>query len=297
MIGLLCRHDSPARRYNTLDTPHPFAYNKRMKVIHSLLISTMLAAPSLYARDAAAAERAGAESSGVVQAADIDSIFRELVDEAQVINRLLNEVTDRESADRIVPELKSRLQHLRVGLSGLERYSFSREQDAEALKSHMTSLTHISQRNLADMQRLAGVNAYGSEALMGIFDLYKINTLKAEGLDADDLPQTMLYHELEDALEAALPLLRRIQSEETATESLPGLRAVLSKIESAHRRLVLLAPPHTNEQKEALRPVRENLHRLSLQLKEEISRLQAAKCYSCAALDALLPHLLSPAAS
>lgn len=226
----------------------------------------------------------------------IDVQCRELVQVSQEMYKLLSEVADKEGADRAAGVLREKLARMSELLRSLESFPFDQAQDTEALKSHMATLTHISQLNLDTMQRLAEVNAYGSEALMGIFNRYKVDSQAVKLLDADDLPHTQLYGELADALESAILTLRQVQDETSARGSLAELGALLRQVETTHNKLSLLAPLHTDEQKEALRPVRERLMHISDELRGEAQRLQAEKCYRCAELDALLPRLLRPAA-
>lgn len=228
---------------------------------------------------------------------DIDSFFHELVEAAQQVTHLLNEVADQESADRIAPALKQKLAYINDKLHALETFPPKSEQDAEALKQHMATLTHVSQNTLDSLQRLAEVNAYGSEALMEVFDRYKVDTEKIPHLQAEDVPQARIYSDLADYLDDALYALRKAQDEATAHEAIISLRPLLSKMEQAHHMLVQLAPPATDEQREAVRPVRERLLKLSNELKEEISRLQTAHCYKNEELDQLLPRLLQATSS
>ena len=222
----------------------------------------------------------------------IDSFFQHLLAQAQQVDELLTQVADKESADRIAGPLVEQLQTIDDGLGKLQNFPFTQEKDAEAMKMHMATLTHISQNTLATMQRLVEVNAYGSEALMKVFDHYKLSSEKIPHLQADDLPHAQLYSELAEMLDDALVLLRRTQDEASVPPCLESLRPLLKKIADAHHMLVQLAPPRTNEQKEAIRPARERLLKVSNELRKEISRLQAVHCFRNNELDALLPQLL-----
>lgn len=267
-----------------------------MKYTCALLAGILLGTSTALSQEAAGSAAPTAQPALTPPGESIDSLCSELVSVSQQVYNLLGEVADKESADRVAPRLKEKLHFMSDRLRLLETLPFDHEQDTEALKSHMASLTHISQSNLAAMQRLAEVNAYGSEDLMAIFDRYKVEKRAINGLDADDLPQTQLYNELADTLESAIFTLQQIQSEEQAKAGLESLRPLLHKLEAAHNKLTILAPPHTDEQREALRPARERLARLSDELKKEISRLQAAKYYNCLELDTQLPRLLRLAA-
>ena len=128
------------------------------------------------------AQEAPAEQQALCPAAElssppspVDSLFGQMLEAAQQISRLLSEVTDKESADRSAVLLEQKLAYMDEQLRTLENFSFRRAQDAKALKVHMATLTHISQSYLASMQRLAVVNAYGSETLLALFVRFKVD--------------------------------------------------------------------------------------------------------------------------
>lgn len=264
------------------------------------IVASLLICPAGLWGQYASAEQAVAVDDAVEPppaSPKMEALFAELVADAQHIGQLLNEVTDKESADRVAQELDQRLTHMNTQLHELEQMPL-RGRDAEALKQHMATLTHVCQSTLQAMQRLAEVNAYGSEALMGVFSRYKIGDGKLPThLQDDDLPHTQLYAELTDAMEDALYCLQRVQDEPGARQAAADLTPTLHKIERICQMLVQLAPPRTDEQREAVRPARERLHTLMSDLKAQCDRLRKAHCYNCEALDLLLPRLLQVAVS
>lgn len=237
----------------------------------------------------------GEASAAALPWPQVEETFQAMVEDARQISRLLGEVTDRETADRVAGELEQALAHMNEKLQALEGYSFRREQDAEALKQHMATLTHVSQSYLATMQRLAEVQAYGSSALSGVMQRYKMDGDRLSHLRADDLPHTPLYNELADSLEDALYSLSKVQDEAGAAGAAPALRELLQRISHAHHLLEQLAPPHTDEQKEVVRPVRERLRQALGELQKENERIKAAQYYNNRELEALLPRLLQVA--
>lgn len=222
----------------------------------------------------------------------METLFHEIVNEARQIDLMLNGVTDKESADRSVRLLEQMLTHMDEHLHELEHFPFRQEQEAELLKSHMATLTHISQSYLSAMQRLAEVNAYGSEPLLALFVRYKVGSEKIKLLQAEDMPHTLLYGELADTLEDAIYTLNRVQNAAGSATVLPRLRALLGTANRVHHMLAQLVPPATDEQKEAVRPAREKLQKLFNDLKKAVDRLQNDRSYGNAELDALLPQLL-----
>lgn len=227
----------------------------------------------------------------------MDAIFDAMVKEAQQISRLLAEVTDKESADRVAGMLEVMLAHMGENLRALEEYSFHQEQDAEALKRHMATLTHVSQSYYATMQKLSEVNVYGSAALTLVFQRYKMDGEKLTHLQAEDLPHTSLYNELADTLEDALYCLNKVQDEASAAGAVPVLRDLQKKIDHTHHMLEQLVPPHTDEQKEVIRPVREQLRGVTTELKAASDRLKEVQFYRNRDLETLLPLMLQAAAS
>lgn len=227
-------------------------------------------------------------------AAAIDRVFAALVADAERVHALLGAVTDKESADGIVPEMEKVLADMEEKLHELEQYPFRSEKDAEVLSVNMATLTHVALSCLEDMQRLTEVNAYGSERLMGLFARYKLAGSNLP-LHADDLPHTQLYNALADMLDDALYCLRNVNDEAGAAAAVAKLRPMLQALEVSHNMLVQLAPPRTDEQREAIRPARERLQRLSTRLKEQTDRLQAEGCYRNAELNLILPRLLQMA--
>lgn len=223
----------------------------------------------------------------------MDEIFAQIVSDARRIEHMLSEVTDKETADRSADMLEEMLVHMDAHLRELEQYSFRHELEAEALKAHMTTLTHISQNYLSAMQRLAEVNAYGSENLLALFVRYKVDGEKRSHLQAEDMPHTQLYGELADTVEDVIYTLSRVQSAEDARAALSRLQTLLGNMNRMHHMLAQLVPPSTDEQKDAVRPARDKLRKLFKELQKATDRLQAAQSYGNKELDTLLPQILS----
>lgn len=270
-----------------------------MKLRYALFAGILLYSHSAWAQEDVSEKQAEerSETETAAPTSGVGALCRKLVQNAQDIGRLLSNVTDKESADQVASEVDKRLALMNEKLRELEAYPFHHEQDAEELKTHMATLTHVSQGCLSIMQKLVEVNAYGSEALMSVFMRYKVDDNKLQRLQAEDLPHTPLYEELADSLTDALYCLLKVQDADSAQQILPDLRKHLKKIEHTHHMLTQLAPPRTDEQREAVRPARERLQQLTKELKEVNDRLQEAHCYRNKELDLILPRLLQAAAS
>lgn len=261
-----------------------------MKSIFVVLSCSFIVSLAAWAQQAA--DEAAPARLESLDASHIDPFFANIVDEAQQIDRLLSGITDRESADRSAVQLEEKLAHMSTQLLALEQYPFLHDQDAEALKAHMATLTHVAQSYLAGMQRLSEVNAYGSETLLALFARYKIDGEKLSQLHADDMPHTRLYGELADSLEDLLYTLSQVKDAAAAAQALPRLEKLLVEINHLHDMLAQLVPPATDEQKEAVRPARERLQIISNDIKSAVDKLQAAQCYGNIELDAFLPRIL-----
>lgn len=233
------------------------------------------------------------DESEALAPSPMEELFLEIVDEARQIELMLNRVTDKETADRSASLLEHMLTRMNSHLHLLEQYSFRHEPEAEALKTNMATLMHISQSYLATMQRLAEVNAYGSDTLLTLFIRYKMDGEKIGHLQAEDMPHTQLYGELADTMEDITYTLKCIQSAADAAAALPRLRKLLRVTDRARHMLAQLIPPSTDEQKDAVRPARARLQGLFGELKKAIDRLQTEQSYGNKELDALLPKLLA----
>ena len=229
-------------------------------------LALCLVFPVTVAQEPAAAQSPPAPLSHPVRTA-LDDLFFEIVDEARQIERMLSEVTDKESADRSASLLEHTLVLMDSNLRRLEKLSFRHEPETAALKANMATLTHISQNYLAAMQRLAEVNAYGSEPLLALFIRYKMDGEKPANLQAEDMPHTQLYGELADTMEDAIYTLGCIQSAEEAAAAVPRLRNMLRTSDRAHHLLAQLVPPTTEEQRDAVQPARDKLRALFFELK------------------------------
>lgn len=265
---------------------------KRITVSIWLLALSMGVAAAQESAEAAGESRVAAESG-----TQMDAIFQEIVQDAHQIGVTLSGITDKESADAAVQPLEALLNDMSQRLRTLEETVSTRQgQDSEALKAHMSTLTHFSQSALNTMQRLIEVNAYGSEKLMALFTHYKLDGDKITHLQAEDMPHTQLYNELADRLEDALYTLGSIQDAASAANAVDEIREQLKVMERTRSMLSLLAPPTTEEQREAVRPARERLQKISAEIKNTIDKLQSVRCYSCSELDAMLPSLLHASA-
>lgn len=216
-----------------------------------------------------------------------------LISEGQQVETLLGSVADKASADVAAERLDQLLASMSHQLRQLQSRPITGDDDVRTIKTHMTSLTHISQMYLTTMKRLYEVEAYGSEKLMEVFRRYGVSVSVNSGvLQADDLPHTELYNKLSDQLENVLFVLRKTKDDATAAEAMQILQEQATQMERTRHMLTLLDPPRTDEQREAVLPSRERLMHLRKELLTLRSELQASGNSTMAQLMNLLERIL-----
>lgn len=228
---------------------------------------------SLVGDDYAQELPADSESNAI--ATRIDTLWTELVKHAISVDRLLVEVTDKTGADAVAPQLETLLASMSRMLEELESYPFSHPQDVQALKKQMAALTYVSQSYQGTIQKLVELSAYGSEELMNVFRRYKLDSTRSVYASAnmEDTPQMRLYSDLADQVDDALYGLRKWEKGDHTEDIVLMLLEHAGKIERTHHMLTLLAPPSTDDQREALRPARQRLQLLAAELKEICNRI------------------------
>lgn len=229
-----------------------------MRRICAIISGFLLLLPLVSAQGVQTAP-SGASKGPEPPKSEAKQLGEQMLSELREIMKLLSGVTDRASADEAAVPLREKLKSLDAHLRRLETLPLTNEQDARSIHGDMTELMHLSQAGLDMLQRLREVSAYGSEALMAIFDQYKFGLGAAPALRADDLPHSQLYNQLADEIEDALYTLRKVQDEAGAHDAAITVENLLDQIEHTHQMLTQLAPPRTQEQREALEPARTRL--------------------------------------
>lgn len=223
----------------------------------------------------------------------LEELCELLVSEEQRVEALLGTVVDKASANKAAEQLEQLFKTMSSRLQQLQSYPISGDDDALIIKTHMASLTRISQICLTTMRRLYEVNAYGSEQLMKVFRMYGVDTSTTSGvLQAEDLPYTELYNKLSDQVGNILFVLRKIKDNTAAAEAINTLREQAEQMEHTKRMLTLLDPPRTDEQKEAVLPTMERLRHLREELLALRSDLQSVEGAAMAQLMDLLERIL-----
>lgn len=97
-----------------------------------------------------------------------------LVQRAREVERLLRTVSDRKSADAVAEQVSLHLGEMKKGFQHLEKQAPANDDEARAVALEMRSLAHVMQGIMPVLQVLREVNAYGSEALINVFYLYKL---------------------------------------------------------------------------------------------------------------------------
>lgn len=97
-----------------------------------------------------------------------------LVLRAREVERLLRTVGDRSSADAVAELISLHLSEMKKGFALLEKQPLANEEESRNVALEMRSLAHVMQGIMPVLQVLREVNAYGSEALINVFLLYKL---------------------------------------------------------------------------------------------------------------------------
>lgn len=141
-----------------------------MRGIHRIVMSLLVALPVVGQQPTAALSEIPVPS---MQQSQTDTC-KALVQRAREVERLLRTVGDRESADAAAQQLHIHLEEMKKGFAHLEKQPLANEEEARAVAMEIRSLAHVMQGTMPVLQMLREVNAYGSEALINVFLLYKL---------------------------------------------------------------------------------------------------------------------------
>lgn len=232
------------------------------------------------------------EVSAVCNKDQVKHLGGQMLSEFREMLSLLNRVTDRKTADQAAVTLCGKLERLNAMLRELERLPFTDEEEAQTIHADMSELTHISQNCLEIMQKLSEMGAYGSEPLMAFFSQFKIGENRSAVPQADDMPHGQLCNKLADAIEDALYALRKVHNETSARDGAHTVEDMMDVIEHTKEMLSQLDPPRTEEQRDALQPLRERLQRISDEVRKVSEQLQKENYYNMSDLEAVVKKLV-----
>lgn len=224
---------------------------------------------------------------------EVPQICEALLSDSQAVLNLLNGVENRESADRVAPQLDILLRRIDENIKRLSSLPLSDSQVSGTIKTQMISLTHLAQDSLRAMQRLGEVGAYGSEKLMAIFAKYKVTLPSEHPIHAETLLHDRLLNSLADAVDEALYTLRRVHDEVSARDAANTVESLLVSIEDTRHMLTQLGPPRTEELRVALRPTRERVQRLGNEVRAVNEQLKSRKYFDIPRLGTIIERLLS----
>lgn len=192
-----------------------------MRGCFTMMAAAMLLPLSVTAADAEA-------PSTVVQCCPVCT---ELLDLSQQIDRILRSVSDRESADKAADELKGLLQRMQNLCVQLETLPVSTPEEARMLSDSMRTLTHIFQSYIPVVERLMEVNAYGSEKLVNVFNLYKVRDGYGAVQSQEESPRVLAWQEVADSLEEVLYHVRKLNTAAEVNQQMPRLREAVQRVE------------------------------------------------------------------
>ncbi len=261
-----------------------------MPIRHNIILSFLLLPAS--AQEPQIDEKNQGAELAPSPTGEVQYLGDQILNEAREVLKLLTEISDRTTADAAAEPLRERLKSLDNQVRMLEKLPFSDEQDARTIHSDMTALKHLSQAVLEIIRRLQDVGAYGSQALMNVFEQYKFGKEPASVLRSDDIPHSQLCNQLADEIEDALYTLRKIQDEVSARDGANTAEDLLHKIERTHDLLTQLAAPRTDEQCEALESARARMRHICAEIRKVHDSLRLNQFFKEPRLDDILDRLI-----
>lgn len=209
-----------------------------------------------------------AEAAGAAAEVQSCPVCTELLDLSQQIDRILRSVSDRESADKASVELKCLLDRMQNLCCQLEKIPVSTPEDARMLSDSMRTLTHIFQSYIPVVERLMEVNAYGSEQLVNVFNLYKVRDGYTAGHTQEESPRLQAWQEVVDSLDEVLYHVRKLNTAEDVNQRMLQLREAVQRAEQ--RTLATRADESLQDMPISCRT---QLSALYQELRDEMSRL------------------------
>ena len=195
-------------------------------------------------------------------------VCNELLDLSRQIDRILRSVSDRESADKAADELTGLFERMQNLCCQLETLPVSTPEDARMLSDSMRTLTHIFQSYIPIVERLMEVNAYGSEKLVNVFNLYKVRDGYGAGQPQEESPRVLAWQEVADSLEVVLYHVRKLKTAEEVNHQMPRLREAVQRVEQR-----LQASRSDEYLNEIPASCRTQMSALYQELRNELSRL------------------------
>lgn len=266
---------------------------KMSKVLYRYGVIT--ASVACFFTHRAGAVTAGSDSGreGGELSSDVVDICNEVLKDALSVVNLLRGIENRESADQAGTRLDVLFCRIDTNLRRLAELPISDARASGIMRAEMVALTHIAQDSLRIMQRLTEVGAYGSDKLTDVFAKYKVLQHAEPTIQAEDIPHDQLLNNLADAVDDALYILRRVHDEASARDAANEIDSLLVRIEEARHALTRLAPPRTEELREALRPTRERVLQLGNDVRSINDQLKNKNYFGSSRLGPIIERLLS----
>ena len=212
-------------------------------------------------------------------------LCRRLVDESREVDRLLRTVSDRESGQAVAAQLRSKMEFLQQGAGQLSQMPLSGAEAARQLEQLMRDLMHVTQGYMPVVHRLVEVNAYGSDELLSLFQFYKMSA--AAAANAARSGESLVVRSCNEW---------RVQDSATAQAVAGGeLVSLIRRVErlavDVESQQLGLSP----QQLESEPLPKTRLKFLQGEVRNEVLRLQKARCYGAAQLTPMLDACLKAA--
>lgn len=210
--------------------------------------------------------------SSVVLSREQQDSAQELCRLAQEVESALRSVCDFASAEAAAGRIHLSRQRMLQALARIESHHPLTQEEA----AHLGDLTRMMQGLLPLMSRLRDVNAYGSEALMVELEDYAMEA-QDPGKLVENTHQARLYTAILETMDDVILALRKIQQAEPGEMALSSLEAKVRRLHEKSRLLSALCTGMSEEEQEAVAPLKEQRMRLKLELEQEIERVRERK--------------------
>lgn len=209
------------------------------------------------------------DGSSVVLSREQKDSAQELCRLAQEVESALRSVCDFASAEAAAGRIHLSRQRMLQALARIESHHPLTQEEA----AHLGDLTRMMQGLLPLMSRLRDVNSYGSEALMAELEDYAMEA-QDPGELVENTHQVRLYTTILETMDDVILALRKIQHSEPGEMALSSLEAKVRRLHEKSRLLSALCTGMSEEEREAVVPLKEQRMRLKLELKQEIERVR-----------------------
>lgn len=231
---------------------------------------TLMASAILFSLPMAADEGKTLAAEHSAQRKSSQDVCDELLVQAQQVERILRSVSDRESADKAAEELRGHLDRMQQLCCHLEKMPMESPEASRQLAASMRSLTHVFQGYIPVVERLMEVNAYGSDSLVNVFNLYKVRDGYRADSSSQESPCLISFQEWADSLEYLLYHVRKLRAAEDIERLWPEIEEAGLRVERCRKAVEAI---RSEADADTVEQVSQHLKSLFRELRDEQKRL------------------------